>query len=142
VYGRNIIPGNISDCMLVYKSNTHINHTHTYIYTYIHTHSYGRVHIRASHVGMDATSFMETFPTLCMYINQIHTYIHEHTVCMYINQIHTYIHTHSYGRVHIRASHVGMDATSFMETFQTDPEVAKNKAIWKEKIAGRHVVLG
>jgi hypothetical protein len=25
---------------------------------------------------------------------------------------------------------------------QTDPEFTKNKVIWKEKIAGRHVVLG
>lgn len=45
-------------------------------------------------------------------------------------------------RVHIRASHVGMDTASLLENFHKDHDVKEHKAIWKDKIAGRHVVVG
>lgn len=44
--------------------------------------------------------------------------------------------------MHIRASHVGMDTTTLVQHFNTDPSVTEHMALWKDRLVGRHVILG
>ena len=45
-------------------------------------------------------------------------------------------------RVHIRASHVGMDTGTLVQNFGTDSAVTEHIALWRDRLAGRHVILG